>query len=165
MPTSKQLLVATDFSGTSQEALRVARDLALALGARVLLLHVIADPARLPWSIDAGPAIVDLEHSWREHAARGLQQARDAAGFLPERTEMTVAMGDPAHEIVAAAAARRADFIVLGTHGHGLVARLVMGSVADKVLRHADRPVLIVPHPALKHLEPVGIRARDAVPA
>ena len=165
MPTSKRLLVATDFSGTSQEALRVARDMALALGARVQLLHVIADPATLPWTIDAGPAIVELEHSWREQAARSLQRARDTARFTPERTEMTVAMGDPAREIVAAAAALHADLIVLGTHGHGLVARLVMGSVADKVLRHADRPVLIVPHPALKHLEPVQIAAGEAVPA
>lgn len=165
MSTSKRLLVATDFSGTSQEALRVARDMALALGARVQLLHVIADPARLPWTIDAGPAIVELEDSWRQQAERSLQQARDTAGFLPERTEMAVAMGDPAREIVAAAAALHADLIVLGTHGHGLVARLVMGSVADKVLRHADRPVLIVPHPALKHLEPVPAVAGDAVPA
>ena len=164
MPDSKCLLVATDFSGTSREVLRLAREVALALGARVHLLHVIADPARLPWTIDAGPAIVELERSWREQAARALEHARDEAGLPAHLTDMTVAMGDAAHEIVAAAADLHAHLIVLGTHGHGLVARLVMGSVADKVLRHADRPVLIVPHPVLKHLKPVAT-AGDAVPA
>lgn len=103
MPTRTCILAATDFSGTSREALHVARD-----------------EAGLP---------------------RGL-------------TPTMVAMGDPAQEIVAAAAALGAAMIVMGTHGHGLAARLVMGSVADKVLRHADRPVLIVPHPSLKHLDP-----------
>jgi nucleotide-binding universal stress UspA family protein len=165
MRNSKCLLVATDFSATSTEALRVARELSLALGARVQLLHVIADPARLPWTIDAGPAIVQLEHSWRQQAERALEKARDAAGFSPDDTTLTVAMGDPAREITAAAHGINASVIVLGTHGHGFVARLVMGSVADKVVRRADRPVLIVPHPSLKDLDAAGIGAGQAVTA
>jgi nucleotide-binding universal stress UspA family protein len=162
MAASRCILVATDFSGTSREALHVARDLAAAIGARVHLLHVIPDPARLPWSVDTGMAFLDLERSWRRHAELALTQARDQAHLSAEKTTMTVAMGDAAHAIAAAADAAAADFIVVGTHGHGLVARLVMGSVADKVVRHATRPVLIVPHPALTHV-PVEPAREEAV--
>lgn len=153
MPTAKSILAATDFSGTSREALHVARELAEALDARLHLLHVIPDPARLPWSVDTGLAFRDLEKDWRHHAELALAHARDEAGLPRVLTPTIVAMGDAATEIVATAAAIGAAIIVMGTHGHGFAARLVMGSVADKVLRHADRPVLIVPHPSLKHLE------------
>lgn len=147
MPAPKCIVAATDFSGGSQEVLRTARDLADAIGAHVHLLHVIPDPARMPWGLESGLAFHDLERDWRLHAQRSLEQAREDAGFAPARTVLQVAMGDAAQEIVAAARKLRADVIVMGTHGHGFVARLVMGSVADKVLRHADRPVLIVPCP------------------
>lgn len=147
MPTPKCIVAATDFSGSSREALRTARDLADAIGARVHLLHVIPDPARMPWGLESGLAFHDLERDWRLHAQRSLEQAREESGFAPARTVLQIAMGDAAQEIVAAARTLRADVIVMGTHGHGFVARFVMGSVADKVLRHADRPVLIVPYP------------------
>lgn len=154
MPSPKCIVAATDFSGTSREALRVARDLADAIGAHVHLLHVIPDPARMPWGLESGVAFHDLERDWRLHAERSLEQAREQAGFTRARTVLQIAVGDAAREIVAAARALRADVIVMGTHGHGFVARLVMGSVADKVLRHADRPVLIVPHPVLHVVAP-----------
>lgn len=153
MPTPKCIVAATDFSGTSRAALHVVRDLADAIGAHVHLLHVIPDPARLPYGMEAGLVFADLERDWRARAQRSLEQARDEAGLAAGRTALVIAMGDAAHEIVASARSLRADIIVMGTHGHGFVARLVMGSVADKVLRHADRPVLIVPHPALRHMQ------------
>lgn len=156
MPRTKCIVASTDFSGTSRESLAVARDLAAAIGARVHVIHVIPDPAQLPWTIDTGVSLVNLERSWRKQAEVALERARGDAGLTPERTVLTVAMGDPATEIGREASRLGADFIVIGTHGHGLVARLLMGSVADKVVRHADRPVLIVPHPALKHLAPVA---------
>ena len=144
MPSSKHIVAATDFSETSGQALDVARDLAASLGAQVHLVHVIPDPARLPWSIDTGIAFMELEQQWRHHAASALTRARDAAG-LPPDTTITIRCGDAAQEILGAADDARAALIVMGTHGHGPVARLVMGSVADKVLRHTTRPVLIVP--------------------
>jgi len=153
LPTPKCIVAATDFSGTSREALHVVRDLADAIGAHVHLLHVMPDPARLPYGMEAGIVFADLERDLRAQAQRSLEQARDAAGLAAGRTALVIAMGDPAHEIVASARSLRADVIVMGTHGHGVVARLVMGSVADKVLRHADCPVLIVPHPALRHMQ------------
>lgn len=154
MPSPRYIVAATDFSDTSREAMRVARAYADAMGAHVHLLHVIPDPARLPWSAEAGLALGDLEKEWRHHARLALVRARDEADLPPDRTVLTVAVGDAAAEIAATAAALRADLIVLGTHGHGFVGRLLMGSVAGKVVQHADRPVLIVPHPALRGSAP-----------
>lgn len=162
MPTPKCIVAATDFSGTSREALRAARDLADAIGAHVHLLHVIPDQARLPWGLASGLVFHDLERGWRLHAERSLEQARDEAGFTPSRAVLQIAVGDAAHEIVAAARALRADVIVMGTHGHGFVGRLLMGSVADKVLRQADRPVLIVPHPLLHHMQQTAKDEQEA---
>jgi universal stress protein A len=150
MPSPKCIVAATDFSETSREAMQAARAYADAIGAHVHLLHVVPDPARLPWSVETGLALGDLEKDWRHHAQLALVRARDEAGLAPGRTVMTVAVGDAASEIAEAAAGLRADLIVLGTHGHGFVGRLMMGSVAEKVVRRADRPVLIVPHPVLR---------------
>ncbi|HEX6323176.1 MAG TPA: universal stress protein [Vicinamibacterales bacterium] len=166
MPAPRCIVAATDFSDTSREALRVARAYADAIGAHVHLLHVIPDPARLPWSVEAGLALGDLATEWRQQARLALEQARHEAALPPDRTVLTVAMGDPAEEIGAAAASLRADLIVLGTHGHGFVGRLLMGSVAGKVVQHADRPVLIVPHPVLRTSTPeLEARASHLVPS
>lgn len=144
VPLPRTLLVATDFSAASRDALTLARDLAGVLAARVHLVHVIPDPARMPWSIDAGIAVFDVERQWRAQAEESLAAERVRAG-LPDDTVLRVAVGDPAHEILAAAAAVRAGLVVMGTHGAGRVARLLMGSVADKVLRQTSRPVVVVP--------------------
>jgi nucleotide-binding universal stress UspA family protein len=162
MPAPRCIVAATDFSGTSRESLAVARDLAGAIGARVHIIHVIPDPAQLPWTIDTGLSLVSLERSWRKQAEVALERARAESGMTPDQAVISVVRGDAATEIGKEAARLRADFIVIGTHGHGLVARLLMGSVADKVVRHAERPVLLVPHPALKHLEPVGAVLTEA---
>lgn len=168
MPVRRCIVAATDFSETSREALAAARAYAGAIGARVRLMHVIPDPARLPWTIDPGLSASELEDDWRANAVEALARARDDAGLAPRGTELIVATGDAAREITAAAAACRADLIVLGTHGHGFFGRLVMGSVADAVIRRSDRPVLIVPHPVFRHdrMERRAARAaREEVPA
>ena len=144
MTVPRVVLVATDFSLTSREAVHAARDLAAALGATLHVVHVIPDPARLPWSVDTGIAFLDLEKSWRAHAERTLLDLCRRSR-LPASTLTAVRCGDAAEEILEEAERVTAGFVVLGTHGHGRLARLVLGSVADKVLRHTRRPVLIVP--------------------
>lgn len=154
MKKSRTILAATDFSATSREAMAVALDLARSTQAHLHLVTVIPDPALTPWSIDAGPTVVNLEKNWRDHATSQLKRALAETGLDEAQGSMSVLMGDAATEIVNEARARHAQVIVLGTHGHGRVARLLMGSVAGKVVRKADRPVLIVPHPSLEHLQP-----------
>lgn len=144
MAARRVILAATDFSAASRDAAKLARVLADALRADVRLLHVIPNPAQLPWSIDSGAAFPDLEGSWRMHAQTELERARDEAG-LSSDTALDIGIGEAAHEILAHAHRHRADVIVLGTHGHGRIARLMLGSVADKVVRQAVSPVLVVP--------------------
>jgi universal stress protein A len=60
------------------------------------------------------------------------------------KSEAAVVLGDPAEEIVALAQTRRADLIIMSTHGRSVLSHLVMGSVAEKILRHAPCPVFIV---------------------
>jgi nucleotide-binding universal stress UspA family protein len=144
MAAPRVILAATDFSLTSHDAIGAARDLAAALDATLHVVHVIPDPARLPWSVDTGIAYLDLEKAWRAQAEKSLAELRTRSS-LPASAVTTVRCGDEANEILAEAHRVSAAFIVLGTHGLGRLARLVMGSVADKVLRHTDRPVLVVP--------------------
>ena len=144
MAEPRVILAATDFSATSRGALHAARDLAAALQAVLHVVHVIPDPSRLPWSIDAGVTYPVLEQGWRAQAENGLDEARREAR-LPASTTTTVLIGDAAPAILDEADRLSAHMIVLGTHGHGRLARLVMGSVADRVLRHTQRPVLVVP--------------------
>lgn len=139
------IFAATDFSQTSMEALVRAREIADALDAHVHLLHVIPDPAAMPWSVDAGTSFLEIEDRWCVEAKGALERTRDMAGFNPDRTVTEVAVGDAAREIVRHASGAHADLIVVGTHGHGRLARMMLGSVADRVIRKSDRPVLVVP--------------------
>ena len=65
-----------------------------------------------------------------------------------------VVVGAPANEIVRYAEAHHADVVVLGSHGHGLVRRFLLGSVADKIVRQAPCAVLVVPHRTLRPARP-----------
>jgi nucleotide-binding universal stress UspA family protein len=84
MSKSRCVLAATDFSGTSRASLAIARDLAAAIGARLHIIHVILDPAQLPWTIDTGLTPVNLERAWRKQAEAALERARSESGLTPE---------------------------------------------------------------------------------
>jgi nucleotide-binding universal stress UspA family protein len=119
-----QILVATDFSGASGAALRVAIDYARRLHAGLHVLHVVTS---------------------EEHEVARLLAA--AAAEAPAEVPVTVAStgGDPADEIVRYAGRHPIELIVVGTHGRTGVSRLLLGSVAERVVRTAARPVLTVP--------------------
>ncbi|HEY7362799.1 MAG TPA: universal stress protein [Methylomirabilota bacterium] len=122
----RQILFATDFSACSEEARRVARDYAWQLGARIHLLHVVwptADPTPKP------------------------QLQALAAEFGSDVPVVTaVESGMPVAERIVDYAERHAiDLIVLGTHGRTGVSRVLIGSVAERVVRTAPCPVLTVP--------------------
>lgn len=142
MEQYRRILCAIDFSPTSTAALRHADELASRLGATLTILHVIADPLQQPWSAEAyGLNIADLEAEWIEQANASLARL---AGECKSNTVTTWRIGRPAAEILDYARGDATDLIVVGSHGHGVFAQMILGSVADRVLRQAPCPVLIV---------------------
>jgi len=134
----KTILFATDFSPTSAVAFNVAAALARDYRARVIALHVI-EPVRVGFS-EYGNYIGPEEDKVR---ATELLNAIEAPS--PRVTmEHRMMEGAPAEVIVETAAEVKADLIVLGTHGRTGFTRLVMGSVAEEVLRNAPCPVLTI---------------------
>jgi nucleotide-binding universal stress UspA family protein len=152
MSRFQTIVAAVDFSDTATEALEAAVSLAsFDPQARVHLLHVVPDPMPAVWS-DELPQIDMhmIEHTWRDGATRQLGTLAGAAKLDPARFETAVAVGTPATEIVRYAERQGADVIVMGSHGHGVVARFLLGSVAERVVRQAPCPVLVVPHRTLR---------------
>jgi nucleotide-binding universal stress UspA family protein len=132
------LLVPTDFSETSQSALDLAKELAAALGAEIVLLHVFEPPIVYP---EISPAFVDS--FYRELVPAGKRQLAELAARSGV-TRTLVREGRAGQEIVEAAKAVFPKLIVLGTHGRRAIQRLLLGSVAEYVVRHAGAPVVTV---------------------
>jgi nucleotide-binding universal stress UspA family protein len=147
MLTVRTLLVAVDFSDTALEATDCGRDLARSFGAVVHLLHVVPDPLQQPWAVEApGLDFPGLSDQWRAESRERLHTLARAAGLDEATTVLAVAVGAPHRMIVEYATEHAVDMIVLGSHGHGPVVHFLLGSVAERVVRQAVCPVLIVPH-------------------
>jgi nucleotide-binding universal stress UspA family protein len=138
----ERILIATDGSQQAKWATRFGRQLAVQLGAKVLLLHVVVPS--IPTSGDFETAR-RLEEVRREFGLDLLGRTRRS---LPVDMEVYSAQrtGLPSEEIAAEARAWRADLVILGTHGQGRLARLVLGSTADAVIRQAPCPVITISH-------------------
>jgi nucleotide-binding universal stress UspA family protein len=137
MLSLKTVLFPTDFSAAADQALHVALTLARDHGAKVVLLSV---PPPIP-PVEGYVPDQDVEQLSREAAER-LQVLADGISSVPVETRVMV--GAPGAAIVAAAKEYQADLIVMGTHGRTGLTRLLLGSVAEHVLRHAACPVLTV---------------------
>ena len=138
----KQILVPTDFSVGSRLAVDYAMELAGRLGASVHLLHVVEDPPVAGLFTEAHADLESLKRK-RRSDARHLMNA--LLGAL-KRHDITneIAGGPVAATIAGVAADRGADFIVMGTHGRTGLSHVLVGSVAEQVLRIAGCPVLTV---------------------
>jgi len=145
MSAYKRILAAVDGSAASSKGLREALRLARREGARLFILNVVNDfPA---FTALDGPAPIDLVPLLREGSKRVLARAEAAArkaGVKPVTAMREIVGGLAADAIVREARKRRADVIVLGTHGRRGVRRLVMGSDAEQVVRTSPIPVLLV---------------------
>jgi nucleotide-binding universal stress UspA family protein len=132
------ILHPTDFSSYSDHAFELACALARDYGARLVVLHVVAPP---PVVFTEGEVPPDPEFV-RKDAEKHLEQLR--APDPEQRFERRLAEGQPVEEILKAIEDLDADLVVLGTHGRTGLKRLLMGSVAEQVLRKAPCPVLTV---------------------
>lgn len=146
MISLKTILVPSDFSDCSEAAVRYGRALASAFHSTLHLLHVVQDPYTQPWAAEAFPApIGDLLEQWQAQAASRLTSVVPES----ERAGVVVAtlIGSPFFEILRYAREQSVDLIVIGTHGRGPIGHMLLGSVAEKVVRRAPCPVLTVRHP------------------
>ena len=163
----KTVLVATDFSEPSEIAVRYGRALAEAFHASVHILHVVPDSMALPWATMAdGLAMADVQRRWEREANERLRQMLPACQPHATAAILVTRAGDPVREIVSYAAETNADLVVLGTHGRGPVAHMLMGSVAERVVRTAPCPVLTVRHPQHEFVSDglVQVEAEQAAP-
>jgi nucleotide-binding universal stress UspA family protein len=136
----KRILVPHDFSDTSAAAVRYAVELARNFGARLYFLHV-GDDAVSQFEEEFPIGLEDaLADGVRERLLR-IVTPQEKAEFNPD---FAVRPGLPAAEIVQYADDQDIDLIVMGTHGRGFVGHMIMGSVAEKVVRTASCPVLTV---------------------
>ncbi len=137
----KKILFATDFSDLSQAALAYATTLAQHDGATLFIVHVIEPP---PTSA-ASELYMAVPMESEEDAEGILRAVVPSSKDVP--VEHKLLRGNPADEIVRLADEEGCDLIVLATHGRTGLLRLVMGSVAEAVVRRARCPVLTVKHP------------------
>ncbi len=137
----RTVLHPTDFSERSEFAFRLACSLARDYGARLVVLHVAEPPTAV-----AGEGVVMLPPAFDlEPLRERLQQLRPEDLKIP--VEHRLVQGDAATEILRVAGEAKCDLIVMGTHGRTGLGRLLMGSVAEQVVRKASCPVLTVKTP------------------
>jgi len=127
-------------------ALKSAEELAKAFGGELLLLHVVP-PTPVPTPVIEGALappfdVVAYEDQLREAFRNSLERLRKERLSSKTRVRVRVVTGDPATEIVRLAKEEKCDLVVLPTHGRTGFSHVFFGSVAEKVVRHAECPVL-----------------------
>jgi len=156
----KNVLVATDFSEPSAAALNYGRELARTFAATLHVLHV-ADSMYSQFGVDSYSTV--LPELQRDVEAAALKQL-DRLIHDDDRVELhakpvLITGLAKAAAIVGYANEQRVDIIVMGTHGRGAVGHLLMGSVAERVVRTAACPVLTVHHPEREFVAPDALVA------
>lgn len=141
-PRIHRLMVPLDFSGKSRQALRYAVPLAQKFGARIVLLHVLPDTRGT--SASTASLLTGTPAEQRAAALKRLQAT--AASLVPTtiRTDFSVLVGDPTKKIIEAIEKHDVDLLVLTTTGRTGLKRILIGSTAEQVMRHAPCPVLSV---------------------
>ena len=135
----KKILVPLDFSANSELALDYARAMAQRFGAALHLVHVCEMPAMIAAPADSYLVSCSDWNQWRVDEAQRL--LIDLQHGLPDmRTSTEVLFGNPARCIVKAADVEQSDLIVMGTHGHGPIMHVLLGNVAERVVRTAPCP-------------------------
>jgi nucleotide-binding universal stress UspA family protein len=137
------ILVPTDFSPDADAALEHAVDFARLFGARIHLLHAyyIAPQAATPWSYSFPAGLID---EVRQDALRRVEELREKVAARGIESSSEISPEPPSLAIVAAAERLKADLIVMGTRGLTGIKHVMLGSVAERTLRHAPCPVLTV---------------------
>lgn len=144
----KTIVVAVDFSNATAGVLDMARSIAKSFGAGLHLFHVVEpEPSYTAYGFtpDEFPALHAYQEEAKRRAAGKLEEL--LAQVKPELPEATcqIAEGSPLHALLDYVKETGADLAVLGSHGHGAIASLLLGSVAEGMVRKSVVPTLIVP--------------------
>jgi nucleotide-binding universal stress UspA family protein len=140
----KTILVPTDFSDTAEHGVNYAFALAQTLGAKVSLLYVYV----IPEPPGAGGLAGEFVDETQQDAQKKLEQSVAKHRGSPAFGRTLLCTGSPSEAIVSTAREIGADLVIIGTHGRRGVRRMLLGSVAESVLRTAPCPVLAVRLPA-----------------
>ncbi|WP_028974067.1 universal stress protein [Spirochaeta cellobiosiphila] len=141
----KKILLPVDFSDVTTRQVDEAEKLAKKFGAQVKILHIevpVVIPAGYP---GAGPAVVDHIQPNTEFDEKQLTALESTLARSGIDVSQEVAEGDPADHILNKAEEWGADYIILGSHGHGGLYNLFLGSVSQAVVHKAKCPLIIVP--------------------
>jgi universal stress protein A len=139
----RDVLVPTDFSERANTALRYAIAFAEQFGARITLLHILSPPASYP---DAPSLSAESFVFFLRDAERSLDHVCECEQLKrPLLRQTIISEGVTWDAIVETAKAQKTDLIILATHGRSGLARVLIGSTAEQVIRHAPCPVLVVP--------------------
>jgi universal stress protein A len=143
----KRILCATDFSETAEAAWDLACELARLHRAELQLVHVFVELPLYSMAEVPGPAVAQVWDEQRAWVQKALDERVAAASTTGLTVRALLKTGAPAAAITETATEERSDLIVIGTHGRTGLNRLVIGSVAERVVRIAPCPVLTVkPH-------------------
>lgn len=141
----KNIAVGIDFSDLAEPVLKRAAELAKALDAHLHLVHIYApEPDFVGYAEYAYPGEDERDEELREEKKKireWIDELKkggiEASGYMRE--------GDTVHGLLEFAEKRGARMLVIGTHGRGFVERMLLGSVAEGIIRHATLPVVVVP--------------------
>lgn len=137
----KNILFATDFSEISQRALTHALAMAKRFDAKLTVAHITPPESQVPIPMEPVP----LEMDWqKQRATECMKHLEEFEPLQMYPHDTVLRQGNPWPEIAGLIDSRSFDLIVLGTHGRGMLGTLLLGSVAEEVLRHATCPVLTV---------------------
>jgi nucleotide-binding universal stress UspA family protein len=136
------IVVACDGSDQSLQAAKMAAELAKATGRPLKLLSVFPG-SKVERMVISGVPPSDLEEEQKNYGRKVFDAAKEAVSKLDPIEEILL-KGDPAHEIIEYLEANPGTHLVLGRRGHSAVRSLTLGSVSEKVVRHATGPVTVV---------------------
>lgn len=140
----EKILVPTDFSPSSKAAVDYAAAIAKQFHAELVLIHVIESPA---YSVTDTLVVVNHEAALKTTAEALMDNLRQECREKGFSVSGRVVTGTPYREIIKEAEEKQVDLIAIGTHGRTGVERLLLGSVAEKVVRLAAVPVLTIHSP------------------
>src|SRR5438445_3472206 len=148
-PQLHRILLPTDFSGCANYALPYAAAIARTTKAQIICVHVVEPvvPAVGYTGLAEPMPIADISEQLEDSAERQLPKLAECEECAGLDTEEIIVHGDAAAEIVCVAEEQEVDLIVISSHGRTGLGRMIFGSTAEAVVRHASCPVLVVKPP------------------